>query len=544
MSHQSRLRLSLVFSTLVLFSFQNCGGFQAFDVDGALGLGSNNPGGGGTPVGIAGIQMAAFGDCRRTAGATSATLATCLNNGSQNAGFTATAIDACVNAGDSGDVELAVCLSAVKPVVHNHRSPKQFDIEACNTSAGQNGIANCLAQKGVQSGVQQSQIDTCILTATMTGVEKCLRAANAIPRKVAFMQQDVSLCAKVTGSNAMIANCLLNAELVPVTFTQTAVDACIASNGNSVNGMTRCLRSGFQVSKLLMQSHINECNASEPSQATIFSCIDSNGLNAALTNIDAAAVTNCINTAGIAGVARCLRNIGLVPRGVSQEAIKFCNDLAGQAGIMACLTANFNAVDLPATLTQTAIDGCITTAGLAGAKKCLTVTRKIFNDVPVQADVDACAAYSGAAALPANPLQLGIGACLDTQGLAMGTITQAQIDSCILAATVPGVVNCLYTRGNIGSFQRLIAGVAPQNVFNRCLGCHGDVGGSGGLAMANHAQVAQQLVAGDAVNSAIYKRVQRNVAGFNAMPPNAAQALNADGLERVRTWIQQGARNN
>ncbi|MGE0764682.1 MAG: c-type cytochrome domain-containing protein [Bdellovibrionales bacterium] len=534
----------------LMILFQNCGqGFEAMNKGDESSLGGGNPP--PAPVGVAGVQYVSFKSCRVTAGATSADLASCLNTNSQNAGFTAAAIDTCGMT--LSDVELAQCLSAVRPVVHNHRAPKQIEIEACNTAAGAANIADCLGTRGIQSGITQNQINTCISSATLGGVERCLRASGAIPRRV-LSSSEVAVCMRAhNAGTTQILSCLSNSDLIPQGMNQAVYEQQCATANTTAAPLVTCLRAyGTYATRTVVQPYVSQYQVEGPRES-LGEWLVSNGFMVAGYGFAQApdmaarrtafinATEGCIVSAGIGGVIRCLRANGNIPNLLTQAAIRACLDAAGQANILACLNTNFPAAAIPATLTQAFIDGCATTAGPDNIRRCLTLTRQVFSDMPTADDISNCKDIYAAGT--------GVAPCLDSNGLLLAGLNATQLQECLPNSTVTGAagLTCLLDRGYIGSYQRLlgnIAGPVGSNPLLRCAACHGLAGGAGGMSIATHASIILRLVPGDPANSNLFRRINRNVAGFNPMPPNAAQALNVAEIERVRVWIAQGARNN
>jgi hypothetical protein len=72
---------------------------------------------------------------------------------------------------------------------------------------------------------------------------------------------------------------------------------------------------------------------------------------------------------------------------------------------------------------------------------------------------------------------------------------------------------------------------------SQCTGCHGAVGGSGGLSLATHAQVAAAVNQGSLLN-----RVHLAAGNPLAMPPSGP--LTSCQKAKLRTWKRQGALNN
>jgi hypothetical protein len=85
-------------------------------------------------------------------------------------------------------------------------------------------------------------------------------------------------------------------------------------------------------------------------------------------------------------------------------------------------------------------------------------------------------------------------------------------------------------------------------IFNRygCTGCHG---GSGGLALGTVAQLlaggvhGPAVIAGDAINSNLIQKLSATPP-FGARMPQGGPFLPDTTVAVIRTWINEGARNN
>lgn len=73
-------------------------------------------------------------------------------------------------------------------------------------------------------------------------------------------------------------------------------------------------------------------------------------------------------------------------------------------------------------------------------------------------------------------------------------------------------------------------------------GCHDAVSHKGSINLTTYTGVKREVVAGNATNSSLYKLMIRT--DKDRMPPPPAVAFTADQLTKVRTWINQGAKNN
>lgn len=72
--------------------------------------------------------------------------------------------------------------------------------------------------------------------------------------------------------------------------------------------------------------------------------------------------------------------------------------------------------------------------------------------------------------------------------------------------------------------------------------CHDAITREDGIDLSTYSGVMRTVVAGDATKSKLYKSMIRT--DDERMPPPPAAAYTADQLTKVRTWINQGAKNN
>lgn len=75
------------------------------------------------------------------------------------------------------------------------------------------------------------------------------------------------------------------------------------------------------------------------------------------------------------------------------------------------------------------------------------------------------------------------------------------------------------------------------NIQTNCLGCHSANQPGGGIALTNHAQIAQSASAGRLMGSI------RHVAGFSPMPKNGTKLSNCQ-ITQFKKWIENGTPNN
>ena len=88
-----------------------------------------------------------------------------------------------------------------------------------------------------------------------------------------------------------------------------------------------------------------------------------------------------------------------------------------------------------------------------------------------------------------------------------------------------------------------------QPVFdNKCnnSGCHEDATRAGGLSLTSWANTTSDpgvVFPGEPQNSRLIWAIQ-NQAGINPMPPYGYAALTRNQIDGIKTWIQEGAKNN
>jgi uncharacterized membrane protein len=88
------------------------------------------------------------------------------------------------------------------------------------------------------------------------------------------------------------------------------------------------------------------------------------------------------------------------------------------------------------------------------------------------------------------------------------------------------------------SFQTQVQVILSANC--NMSGCHAANGGE--FPLTTYEQVMQQVTAGDARNSELYKAVTGR--GAERMPPDGLEPLTDEQITTLYVWIQQGAKNN
>ena len=128
---------------------------------------------------------------------------------------------------------------------------------------------------------------------------------------------------------------------------------------------------------------------------------------------------------------------------------------------------------------------------------------------------------------------------MNANGLLIPGLTQGNVDGCLanINNDVSRLQECLVANGHLASYQQLIS---AGGVALTCIGCHSDQGVVNAPARMfsweSYASVTGYGVnLGDVEASRILVRV---VAG--EMPPG--NPLQAEQIELLRKWIQQGAR--
>ena len=85
--------------------------------------------------------------------------------------------------------------------------------------------------------------------------------------------------------------------------------------------------------------------------------------------------------------------------------------------------------------------------------------------------------------------------------------------------------------------------IKPLLISNCAMaGCHDAITREEGIDLTTYNGVMREVVAGNAAKSSLYKSMVRT--DKDRMPPPPMPAFTADQLTKVRTWINQGAKNN
>ncbi|MEQ1875462.1 MAG: hypothetical protein ABL958_02370 [Bdellovibrionia bacterium] len=455
-----------------------------------------------------------FASCSTAAGMTG--IAGCLDKrGILPAAMSQANIDGCVAQNGGTITNLERCLrtggSIPKKTVLN-----QFDISLCaKISGGAANVHACLLDNQLipiannVPSILAADIDTCVTTATITGVAACLRTNLKIRRNL--QQAHIDACIDAVGVGGVTA-CLTSNGLLPTNagtpLVQADVDSCASAVG--AGSLASCFRARGFLNKVLSQADIADCTQfAGATGIDVQRCLNTNGILPA--GVAAAQIDTCItNVAATPGltVTKCLRGQNFLSKALMQADVNVCNRLVGQAGIAACLNANFT---LDTAVTQAQIDTCVTNVTLPSVARCLK-TNSVVPQILLQPHVNSCLANAGQANLvtcltangfvdpaPVAPLVLitqmmadtcnsnvgpsniarciaandgvtrtlaqvhftgcnsfagsaGILACLTNNGLTIpATLTQAGIDTCVATAGVgvANVVTCLQTAGQL-----------------------------------------------------------------------------------------------
>lgn len=85
--------------------------------------------------------------------------------------------------------------------------------------------------------------------------------------------------------------------------------------------------------------------------------------------------------------------------------------------------------------------------------------------------------------------------------------------------------------------------IQPLLISNCAMsGCHDEKSHAEGINLTTYGGVMREVKSGNAAKSSLYKSMIET--GRDRMPPPPAAALSPTQLAQVRTWINQGARNN
>lgn len=378
-----------------------------------------------------------------------ATLASCLESKSPVKGkLSYLTFDTCFAAG-SGDLDLAACLTQAGFIIANYREPMQRDFENCASAVGTGKITNCLSKNGILPlGVDQAGIEDCIGKVGLGTLEICLRKKALLKRFGTVANPDIALCKKVYGNPISDVN-LLNCLIGKELAPAALTEANLAQCQMAAPTTTaKCLRTNRFVPRLLAQGQINRC----------------------------------ISVAGVGSVAACLDSNGflydkLLPVDALQTQINTCNTNAGPSGIAKCLRSNGF---LEKKVMQGSISACALTVGIPNTAACLTANGLLTNGAALnspigttitQADIDDCIVKGNLTTvakclvtknlLIAKPTQdnfefchrlatpSGIATCLDGSGMLPAGVTQANFDTCLAAGGLAGLEACMKSHGFI-----------------------------------------------------------------------------------------------
>ncbi len=85
--------------------------------------------------------------------------------------------------------------------------------------------------------------------------------------------------------------------------------------------------------------------------------------------------------------------------------------------------------------------------------------------------------------------------------------------------------------------------IQPLLISNCAMsGCHDAISHKEGINLTTYSGVMREVKSGNAAKSSLYKSMIET--GNDRMPPPPAAAFTSTQLAQVRTWINQGARNN
>ena len=85
--------------------------------------------------------------------------------------------------------------------------------------------------------------------------------------------------------------------------------------------------------------------------------------------------------------------------------------------------------------------------------------------------------------------------------------------------------------------------ILPLMVSNCAMsGCHDAASHKDGVILTSYSGIMKEVKAGNATNSSLYKVIVRT--DGERMPPPPAAPMTAEQISKIKTWINQGAKNN
>ena len=322
---------------------------------------------------------------------------TCLQSRSVISADTAASLSAAITgcASETGHPTfLAVCIKNAGIVIQGYRLPMQSDFEKCMTAVGQAKIAGCLDKNGILPSTFAQKDIDACMPVGVAGVEKCLRGKGFLPRREVLTQFDVNLCSKVSGPTSLYV-CLANSEILPM-----------------LDGAPQFASSDWDT---------------------------------------------CVTAAGATAVVKCLRKNVKISRVLLANHINRCLEIVPQASLAACLDANGLLPTVAGVaVDQNQLDSCIAARGVAGIATCLRWDLGALGHVLAQADIAECNRIYGTG---------GLAKCLSDNALLPQGLTQAAIDTCAAAVAVTSgatMTKCLRKNGYLSK-------ALVQGDVNQCL---------------------------------------------------------------------------
>ena len=187
-----------------------------------------------------------------------------------------------------------------------------------------------------------------------------------IPQSKILDYQNFTNCHQAGGA-ANIAACLSAMSVDIPSNTQQIVNQCVGAGSMTAFDLALCMSKNGVVVKNHrepMQSDFVTCSQGAGGLAAMAVCLDERGVLTA--GISQVVIDDCLTSSALGGLEKCLRGKNLLRKvsALSQHDVDYCVKIDGTANLGACLTNRETAIG------ASALAAC-TTNGTSGVVKCL-----------------------------------------------------------------------------------------------------------------------------------------------------------------------------